>query len=156
VSNLLKHFLRVRLNSLSWKVNIQKHISSGYHLHRRSFLFFCFRVASCPLDSQKKVALGMESVISSIVWLFEFLNNHQFWYFKYFKMKEPSIPILWKKSNKKIVNFNYFQNLKELMLFMKESIKGQWFYGWSFDFWESWLYTKIKSLIFFENHDYQS
>ncbi len=55
VSNLLKHFLRVRLNSLSWMVNIQKHISPGYHLHRKSFLFFCFRVASCPLDSKKKL-----------------------------------------------------------------------------------------------------
>lgn len=85
------------------------------------------------------------------MWLFEVLKNHQFWYFKYFKINEPSIPVLWKKSNKKIVNLNYFQNLKEPMIFMKESLKDQGFYGWSFyfsKFWESWLYTKIKSLIF--------
>jgi hypothetical protein len=33
-------------------------------------------------------------VVISVGWFFEFLKNHQFRFFKYFKIKEPSIPIL--------------------------------------------------------------
>ncbi len=37
------------------------------------------------------------SIMTSVVWFFEFLKNCRFWFLKYFRIKEPSVPVLWKK-----------------------------------------------------------
>jgi hypothetical protein len=34
------------------------------------------------------------SIMTSVVWLFEFLKNCRFWFLKYFRIKEPSVPVL--------------------------------------------------------------
>jgi len=54
-----------------------------------------------------------------------------------------------------IQNYRFwlFQNLKELMVFMKEQVVNWWFYRWLFEknkinFGEPWIYIRIRSLIF--------
>jgi len=59
-----------------------------------------------------------------------------------------------KDQNQRIVGPNYFKNLQKFMIFMKEPGFLNGYLIFSF-FEESWLYLKIKSLIFFENFTYE-
>lgn len=58
-----------------------------------------------------------------------------FWFFKYSKIKEPWIPLLWKIiQTQRTISSNYFKNLKELTIFMKEPAKRKRFSRQFFDF----------------------
>lgn len=90
-----------------------------------------------------------------------------FQFFIYSKIKEPWIPLLWKRiQNQRTISSTYFKKLKEQTIFMKEPAKNQWFSGRFFDFflnvencgripklflwnsWESmrkWVYTHVDN-----------
>jgi hypothetical protein len=53
------------------------------------------------------------TIIATVVQLFDFLNNQQFWFFKNFRIKEPLVPVFWEKSElKNIRNFVKFETLQ--------------------------------------------
>jgi len=41
--------------------------------------------------------LGLYHILSSVGWFFEFVNNRQFQFFKYFRIKGPPALVLWKE-----------------------------------------------------------
>jgi hypothetical protein len=74
-------------------------VSSFYYL-----LQVCFRAR----DTKSK------ELFSNVAKFFEILKNCKFWFFNYFKIKESSILVLWKKFKiKRTINSDYFKNLKE-------------------------------------------
>ncbi len=87
------------LNASIFQTSCRCGCSSKTQIH---FLHFCrcflvrceLRELFCSCNACQIFPL---SIMTSVVWLFEFLKNCRFWFLKYFRIKEPSVPVLWKK-----------------------------------------------------------
>jgi hypothetical protein len=91
---------------------------------------------------------------TGVGWFYEILKNCRIQFFKYCRIKEPPVSVLWKKKkNQTTINSSYVKNLKEPMVFRKEShgsLAGSltFFYSFCkqhlsyqnqfFEFWENW------------------
>ncbi len=65
--------------------------------------------------------------------VFDFINNHQFQFLKYFRNRELPVLVFNKKVNKSTAGSSYFKNLKALVVCMEELIKNQCLIGSYFD-----------------------
>jgi hypothetical protein len=109
-----------------------------------------------------------------VVRVFEFLKNHQLWFFKTFwKLGRLLVLVLWgkffksKNQNQRTIDSGYFKTLKRPMVFVKELRNNWWFYyGQLFGlferikdrglyqiqlfelFWNPWLWCSQKGIIY--------
>jgi hypothetical protein len=78
------------------------------------------------------------------VQVFDFVNNHQFQFLKYFRIRELPVLVFNKKVNKSTACSSYFKNLKTLVVCMEELIKNQYLIGSYFDSSQCFLSSVVE------------